>query len=446
MNVMEKHGYKVTPIGTIPFDWKILAIGDATEVSAGGTPSTSNDGYWNPPEIPWMSSGEVHQRQVYTTDKMISRLGLQNSSARIFPKLSVVMALAGQGKTRGCVAVLEAEVATNQSLAAIYPNTHFDTYYLLHNLDWRYKELRSLSSGEGGRGGLNLSIIKSIQVATPPLPEQKKIAATLTAVDKKLSVTARQITVTKTLKQGLMQTLFSRGIGMQDISGHWVPHSEFKDSEFGPIPEKWKCITLKILCGGALQTGPFGSQLHANEYQDEGVSVLMPKDLVNNRANKESAAKISQGRAVQLEKHKVAKGDLLFSRRGDVTRFALIDDKSEGSLCGTGCLKAKPTKDHSPSYLSHLLQLDTVKQWLEQNAVGQTMPNMNTRILSSLPLVVPPTLAEEEEIAGILDSVDEKLNVLTTKQIHYQTLKRGLMQKLLTGEWRVKLDDVALTD
>lgn len=166
----------------------------------------------------------------------------------------------------------------------------------------------------------------------------------------------------------------------------------------------------------------------------------MPKDLLKCRANLSTAARVAPERAEELAKHKLASGDLLFSRRGDVARFALIDEQSAGALCGTGCLRAKPSEGHSSAYIAHLLQLDVVRAWLEQNAVGQTMPNMNTAILASLPLVAPANKQEQEEIAGILDSVDAKAGLLLSKLLHYQTLKRGLMQKLLTGEWRVKLD------
>lgn len=275
----------------------------------------------------------------------------------------------------------------------------------------------------------------------PPFPEQKKIAAILTTVDDKLDVITRQIEAILTLKQGLMQTLFSRGVGTQDSNGHWVPHTKFKNSELGEIPATWVLTTLGSVCDGALQTGPFGSQLHADEYQDEGVPVLMPKDLERCRAKLATAARISPARADELSRHKLLVGDLLFSRRGDVARFALIDEDSEGALCGTGCLKARPSAAHSSAFLAQLLQLDVVRAWLEQNAVGQTMPNMNTGILSSLPLVVPVDRREQDEIANILDSVDSKLQVLALKQSHFASLKRGLMQKLLTGEWRVKVDD-----
>ena len=153
------------------------------------------------------------------------------------------------------------------------------------------------------------------------------------------------------------------------------------------LPDGWKLTTLGKVCEGKLQTGPFGSQLHAYEYQETGVPVLMPKDIINCRADISNAAKISTQRADDLRKHRLLAGDLLFSRRGDVARFALIDEKTEGSICGTGCLKARPSKNHSPIFLSYILQKNTVKTWLEQNAVGQTMPNMNTAILTELPLI-----------------------------------------------------------
>lgn len=315
------------------------------------------------------------------------------------------------------------------------------TRYLGYAFRSAYMRRKLVFLAQGStRFNISKGRVLEIGLPIPPLLEQRKIAAILTTMDDMLDVVTRQVEATLTLKQGLMQTLFSRGVGTQDANGHWLPHSEFKDSELGEIPATWVLTNLGSVCDGALQTGPFGSQLHADEYQDDGVPVLMPRDLVKCRATLTTAARISPARAEELSKHKLFVGDLLFSRRGDVARFALIDKESAGALCGTGCLKARPSSAHNSAFLAHLLQLDVVRAWLEQNAVGQTMPNMNTSILSSLPLVVPAGRQEQDEIARVLDSVDSKLQVLAAKQSHHQTLKRGLMQKLLTGEWRVSLD------
>ena len=203
------------------------------------------------------------------------------------------------------------------------------------------------------------------------------------------------------------------------------------------VPEGWKISTLGDVCGNNLQTGPFGSQLHANEYEADGVPVLMPKDLNGFRADTSSAAKISVERARDLSKHRLSKGDILFSRRGDVTRFALIDETSAGSLCGTGCLKATPGEQHSPEFLSYFLQKHWVRKWLEQNAVGQTMPNMNTAILSELPLMVAGSRQEEDTIAQILSTWDQAITATERLLENSQQRKKGLMQRLLTGKKRL---------
>ncbi|MBM7072434.1 restriction endonuclease subunit S [Shewanella sp. 202IG2-18] len=203
------------------------------------------------------------------------------------------------------------------------------------------------------------------------------------------------------------------------------------------VPSGWKLTSLGEVCSGKLQTGPFGSQLHAHEYTDEGVPVLMPKDLINFRVNNELAAKIPVHRANDLKKHILKSGDLLFSRRGDVARFALIESDYPRMLCGTGCLKATPNQAHSPLFLSYFLQKDAVKKWLEQNAVGQTMPNMNTAILAELPLMAASSKEEEDKIAKILSTWDNAIRT-TEKLIETsKQQKKALMQQLLTGKKRL---------
>jgi len=204
------------------------------------------------------------------------------------------------------------------------------------------------------------------------------------------------------------------------------------------VPDGWKLTSLGNICDGQLQTGPFGSQLHADEYVDDGIAVLMPKDLIGFRASLDSAAKITPQRAEDLSKHKLKSGDILFSRRGDVARFALIDRNSEGAICGTGCLKATPSDEHSSDFLAYFLQKEAIKKWLEQNAVGQTMPNMNTAILYELPLMVASSKQEEEKIAQILSTWDKAITTTEQLLVNSQQQKKALMQQLLTGERRLR--------
>lgn len=438
MSTASMLGLAETEIGRVPTDWSIQSIASLADVDSESLPSKTAADF----TFRYISLGDVESGKLIGNNNLITFAEAPSRARRIVKPGDILFAtvrpnLKGHffvrhadgnviASTGFAVIRAKAGIASPEFLYQSLLSSHVDA------------QIETLSVGSN-YPAVNSADVKGLQLPAPPLPEQQKIAAILTAMDDKLDVIARQIGATQTLKQGLMQTLFSRGVGTQDADGRWVPHSEFKDSELGEIPATWVATTLGAVCDGVLQTGPFGSQLHADEYQDNGVPVLMPKDLVGYRANLASAARISPARAEELSKHKLLVGDLLFSRRGDVARFALIDEESEGALCGTGCLKAHPSTSHNSSFLAQLLQLDVVRAWLEQNAVGQTMPNMNTGILSSLPLVMPIDRREQDEIACILDSVDSKLQVLVTKQSHFARLKRGLMQKLLTGEWRVNV-------
>ena len=201
-------GYKDSELGKIPEDWEIFKLKDLTYSTAGGTPSTLVDAYWGG-ENPWMSSGELHLKEVFDVSERITDLGLENSSTKYVPKNSVLIGLAGQGKTRGTVAISRIRLCTNQSIAAIFPSPKFNSDYLYYNLDNRYEELRSLSTGDGGRGGLNLSIINNLSVPFPNIDEQNAIVNNLKTIDNELNVLNTKLSKANLLKQGMMQKLLT---------------------------------------------------------------------------------------------------------------------------------------------------------------------------------------------------------------------------------------------
>lgn len=167
-------------------EYKKYKLGELVEnVVAGATPKTSVDDYWNGGDIPWLSSGEVHKKFIYFTDKFITSEGYNNSSTKIVPTNSVLIALAGQGKTRGTVAINKIELCTNQSIASIIPNEMLNYKYLFYYLESKYEYLRALSSSDGGRGGLNLKLIRSIPIQVPSIKEQENISNFINEIDKK---------------------------------------------------------------------------------------------------------------------------------------------------------------------------------------------------------------------------------------------------------------------
>ncbi len=188
--------------------WEVKRIGEFTDCTAGGTPSTSISRYWGG-NIRWMSSGELGLKIVHEVDSRITGEGLRSSSARIIPVDCVLIGLAGQGKTRGTVAINKVQLSTNQSIAAVLPSPAFIPEYLYYNLDMRYEELRGLSMGEGGRGGLNLRIIKSIVVPLPTIDEQRAIASVLSDIDAEIGALDRARDKINSIKQGMMQALLT---------------------------------------------------------------------------------------------------------------------------------------------------------------------------------------------------------------------------------------------
>lgn len=153
-------------------------IGSFAQCVAGATPNSKDPSLWDG-NIPWMSSGEVNKRIIYSTDRFITQRGFDSCSTKMIPAGAVVVALAGQGKTRGMVARTRIELCTNQSLCAIISDANVDSDFLFHYLVSQYNNLRTVSSGDGTRGGLNLKMIRGYRVPVPPLEVQQEIVRIL---------------------------------------------------------------------------------------------------------------------------------------------------------------------------------------------------------------------------------------------------------------------------
>ncbi|AZZ90641.1 restriction endonuclease subunit S [Hahella sp. KA22] len=205
------------------------------------------------------------------------------------------------------------------------------------------------------------------------------------------------------------------------------------------MENEWEEITLGQLVkagGGIIQTGPFGSQLHASDYVDQGIPVIMPVNLIDDRVNISDIAKISKHDAERLSKHLVQSGDIVYSRRGDVTRKALIREAEAGMFCGTGCLLVRPGNHVNSQFLKYHLSTPENQEWIIRHAIGATMPNLNTSILSKIPLRIP-NIKLQDRIAAILGTLDDKIEL--NRQIN-TTLES--MAQALFKSWFVDFDPV----
>lgn len=190
-------------------EWEEKTIGEIAEIITGGTPSTSHEDYWFPKEIPWLSSGEVNKKYILFTDDYISKKGFSNSSAHWIKSNSVLIALAGQGKTRGTVAINMIPLTTNQSIAGIIFNNEMDTNFVFQSLERKYEAIRKMSSGDGSRGGLNKQLVSEITFMCPlTLNEQQKIGQFFSKYDYLVSAQQKEIDKLKDIKKSLLQNMF----------------------------------------------------------------------------------------------------------------------------------------------------------------------------------------------------------------------------------------------
>ena len=189
-------------------EWDKLKVRDFTRVVAGATPATDKKEYWGG-VIRWMNSGELNLKRVYEVQGRITQLGYDKTSTKIIPPHSVLIGLAGQGKTRGTAAMNYVELCTNQSIASILPSDSFYSEFLYQNVESRYKELRDISSGDGGRGGLNLQMIYNLYIPHCSMQEQKKIGDFLYLLDQRIAIQNKVIEKYESLIKALRHHLFS---------------------------------------------------------------------------------------------------------------------------------------------------------------------------------------------------------------------------------------------
>ncbi len=297
----------------------------------------------------------------------------------------------------------------------------------------------------------NLGILRNTPLKLPPLAEQKAIAAELGALDDKIELNRRINATLEAMARALFQSWFvdfdpvrakldGRPPAALDPATAALFPASFDETGLGHIPHGWTATTLGEACeqgGGSIQTGPFGTQLHASDYVDDGVPSIMPRDLRDNRIDTSTIARIREQDAERLKVYRVQIGDVIYSRRGDVERRSLIRHNEQGWLCGTGCLRVRfgPSGMHP---LFGALYLGTVESraWVVRHAVGATMPNLNTSILGALPMIVPPPELQVR-FAEIVAPWDARGTIALEQSRTLATLRDTLLPKLLSGELSV---------
>ena len=392
-------------------EWKLLSrIGDYSEILTGGTPSTQEKSFWQPKEILWMSSGEVHRKRILYTDNMISKKGFENSSARWVKENSILIALAGQGKTRGTVAINHIPITTNQSIASITPSKILNSEFLFQNFDMRYEELRTISSGDGTRGGLNKKIIFNMNIITPSLKEQTQIGEFFKKLDDLIQTQQKKLEKTKTLKSAYLAEMFP-------CDGELKPKLRFKGFNNNWIYEKL----------GKVTKWSKGTNLAKDVLNKEGKgnSVIHYADLYKFAPVVDGVihwSEIDEG-------HIIPQNSLLFPM-SDVTPNGLARTTTiikANVRASSDTLIATISNEISAEYLSYEINAHSKK--ILPLVTGTTVKHINANSLSTL-LIKITEIGEQYKIAKLLNLIENYISLEQRKLEKLNNIKQAYLNEM----------------
>lgn len=434
MELMIKSRFQKTRIGNIAVDWSISRIGNHCNVKSGGTPNSKIDEYYNPPEVPWLKSGDVNLKKITSATTYISKLGLKNSSAKLLPRNSIILGLSGQGKTRGMVSLLEIESSCNQNLACIIPNDNLYYKFLFYFLEYKYEYIRNFT-GDKARNILNLSLVKSLPIVIPEIEEQKKISSILENMDNLIQTTQYIIKYLQEIKKGLMHHLFTQGI----------EHTEFKETELGQIPKNWTVLRM-IDCVSGLISGDWGKTEISTGLCK--IRVIRGTDFPQVFYSNFSNVPIRYVDKEKIERTNLTKEDLLIELSGGskdqptgriLSLNNEIIDKVNKKLYFTNFVKLLRVKDNILSkyfyyYWSYLYNRNrTISYQIQTNNIR----NFRYKEFLKFEKIPIPNHKGQRNIVNIIENLDESINNETKYLNQQKIIKKGLMQNLLTGTKRV---------
>ncbi|OXS16195.1 hypothetical protein CGX12_05080 [Zobellella denitrificans] len=399
-------GYKQTEVGVIPEDWEYKTIGELATVFSGGTPNRKVAEYWGG-DIPWVTTTLIDGQVINNANEFITPKGVERSSVKRCKAGSILMAMYGQGKTRGKVALLGFDATINQACASIELKDLNTNTYVLHVLNSMYESIRELSNS-GGQENLSGGIVKSIKIPFPPKEEQTAIANALSDMDALLGSLEALVAKKQAIKTATMQQLLTGRTRLPQFAT-WPDGSPkgYKTSELGEIPEDWEVVPFGCLLSirhGKNQTNVESS---SGQYPIYGTGGQM-------------------GAATDFLYDKPS---VLIGRKGTINKPRYIE---------------KPFWTVDTLFYSEISSSASAKfifykfcmiDWMQYNEASG-VPSLNASTIEGV-MATFPCLEEQSAIATILSDMDEETQALEQYLGKNRQIKQGMMQDLLTGKTRL---------
>jgi len=390
--------YKVSSIewcDQLPALWDSVTLRWVCSIYAGGTPAKDVAAYWEGGTVPWLNSGCVNQGLVLEASEWITESALKKSSAKWISRGNLVMALAGQGKTKGMVAQLGIDATCNQSLAAIVPTGRISTRYLFWWLDSNYQNVRNMAGGDL-RDGLNLELLASISCPAPPQGEQAQIARFLdyetTRIDALIEKQQQLVALLKERRQAVISHAVTKGLNpnapLRDPGVEWL----------GMVPAHWEVRRLKRISDklqGRLIVQP------QRFFADDGVPIVFGYNIKNGRIDESGLSKIAFDVDRQYPHAKARAGDVYTVRLGDPGATAVVTPSLDGCHFAS-IMWIHQNPRFCSEWLAHCMNSQVVRRQVESVNYGaaQTQFNISDAVNFLLPF---PPLAEQQHIAAFLE-------------------------------------------
>ena len=408
--------YKASEIewaDVLPLHWGRVSLRWVSKMYAGGTPSKNIEEYWEDGTVPWLNSGAVNQGLVTEASTYITHDAFKNSSAKWIPKDALVMALAGQGKTKGMVAQLGIDATCNQSMAAIVPNTLSDSRYLFWWLTFNYQNIRNLSGGDN-RDGLNLELLGSIECPIPTDEEKEQIANFLdheTAnIDTLIEKQQQLIKLLKEKRQAVISHAVTKGLNpntpMRDSGVEWLDE----------VPEHWDVAKVKYFA-----TIQGGYAFSSDSFQESGVQLLRIGNVYLNRlALERQPVFVDESFVKSHQVFSVRRGDILMSLTGTLGKtdygFAVHVDEEGPFMLNQRVAKITPVESKiAPEYLIYAIRSESYLKRLYALPSGTKQANLSNDDVINIPIVVPPTIEEQLLVARYISDNLDRYNELIKK-------------------------------
>ena len=380
-----------------------LKVKEFAEVVTGGTPSTDVKEYWENGTIPWIQSGSCKDKVINKADRYITDKGLKNSSAKLMPKDTVVIALTGA--TAGKIGLLNIETSANQSVTGILPNKKCTPLYLFYYLISIREKILSDCYG-GAQKHISQGYVKDLLIPIPELTLQKKIVSKISKISEMIAIKNKQLIKFDKLVKSQFVEMFK---------GKNTPDYTKKIEEL--------CSEMMI--------GPFGSALHKDEISTSGdVFVLGTDNAVENFFSKKEIRYIDNNKYQQLKKYTVKPDDIIISMMGTIGRTAVIPNDLEPAIISSHlcCLTPDKSKIY-PDFLQKEFVLDDgVLYQIHSNKKGAIMSGLNLGIIKNITIHYPD-LNKQKEFLNIVKQIDKQKFEFEKQLKKLEELQASLMQE-----------------